>query len=102
MEYLFYVSKGSLICHKILQLRANSFNPPLKEGVLRIFIALKIRWPQPDLNFQTLCPVASVQTTDDDMIYVSSQILLFVFCYDSDNSVQDINALKHLALVLRR
>jgi hypothetical protein len=40
-KYLFHTSKGSLSCRKIVQHGADGFTSPPKEGVLRIFIALK-------------------------------------------------------------
>jgi hypothetical protein len=42
MKYLFHALKGSLICRKNLSHGVDGFTSPLKEGVLRIFIALKI------------------------------------------------------------
>jgi hypothetical protein len=38
--------------HKILEHGANSFTSPPKEGVLRIFVALKNHSPRPTLNPQ--------------------------------------------------
>jgi hypothetical protein len=49
MKYLFHTSKASLTCRKILQ-SANGFSSPPKEGVLRIFIALKN--PSPSAEFE--------------------------------------------------
>jgi hypothetical protein len=40
-EYLIRISKGFLTCHKILRHGVFGFTSPPKEGVLRIFIALK-------------------------------------------------------------
>jgi hypothetical protein len=48
-EYLWY-NNGSLTCHKILQHGASGFTSHPKEGVVRIFIALKNPSPQPGLN----------------------------------------------------
>jgi hypothetical protein len=53
-ENLFYLSlwyiKGSLTCHKILRHGISDFTFHLKEGVLRIFIALKNPSPWPGSN----------------------------------------------------
>jgi hypothetical protein len=61
-QYLKYV-KGSLTCRKILLHRTSGFTSRPKEGVLRIFIALKNPSPRPVLNPRTLGTVASTLTT---------------------------------------
>jgi hypothetical protein len=65
-ENLIYPSswdfKRSLTCRKIL-LRNSGFTSHPKEGVLRIFIALKNPSPCPDSNLLPLGPVASTLTT---------------------------------------
>jgi hypothetical protein len=61
-QYLRYVS-GSLTCHKVLRHGASGFTSHPKEGVLRIFIALKNPSPRPGLNPRPLGPVASKLTT---------------------------------------
>jgi hypothetical protein len=48
-QYLKYL-KGSLTCHKILRHGTSGFTFHPKEGVLRIFIALKNPLPRPGLN----------------------------------------------------
>jgi hypothetical protein len=47
--YLKYL-KGSFTCRKILRPGASGFTSHPKEGVLRIFIALKNPWPWPGSN----------------------------------------------------
>jgi hypothetical protein len=54
--------KRSLTCHKILQHGPSGFTYHMKEGVLRIFIALKNPSPWPGSNPQPLGPVASTLT----------------------------------------
>jgi hypothetical protein len=46
-----------------LRYGANGFKPTTKEGVLRIFIALKYPLPRRGLNLQTLGPMANTLTT---------------------------------------
>jgi hypothetical protein len=60
-QYLKYL-KGSLTCRKILPHETSGFTSHPKEGVLRIFIALK-NSPRPGVNPQPLGPVASTLTT---------------------------------------
>jgi hypothetical protein len=60
-QYLRHVS-GSLTC-RILRHGTSGFNSHLKEGVLRIFIALKNPSPRPCLKPRPLCPVVSTLTT---------------------------------------
>jgi hypothetical protein len=55
--------KRSLTCCKILWHGTSGFTSHLKEGVLRIFIALKNPSPWPGLNPQPLGPVTSTLTT---------------------------------------
>jgi hypothetical protein len=62
IQYPRYVN-GSLTCLKILWHGASSFTSYLKEGVLRIFIALKNPSSRLDLNPQSLGPMASTLTT---------------------------------------
>jgi hypothetical protein len=66
-ENLVYPSRGtskrSFTCHKILRHGTYSFTSHPKEGVLRIFIALKNPLPWPGSNPQPLGPVASTLTT---------------------------------------
>jgi len=57
-QYLKYL-KGSLTCRKILRHGTSGFTSHPKEGVLRIFIALKNPSPLPGLNPRPLGPVAS-------------------------------------------
>jgi hypothetical protein len=61
-QYLKYL-KGSLTCTKILRDGTSGFTSHPKDGVLRIFIALKNPWPRPGLNPRPLGPVASALTT---------------------------------------
>jgi hypothetical protein len=61
-QYLKYL-EGSLTCCKILRHETSGFTSHPKEGVLRIFIALKNPLPLPGLNPQPLGPVASTLTT---------------------------------------
>jgi hypothetical protein len=61
-QYLKYL-KGSLTCRKILRHGTSGFTSHPKEGVLRIFIALKDPSPRPNLNPRPLDPVASTLTT---------------------------------------
>jgi hypothetical protein len=53
----------SLTCRKILRHGTSGFTSQPKEGVLRIFIALKNPSPRPGLNPRPLGPVASTLTT---------------------------------------
>jgi hypothetical protein len=55
--------KGRFTCRKILRRGISSFTFHPKEGVLRIFIALKNPSPRPGLNPRLLGPVASTLTT---------------------------------------
>jgi hypothetical protein len=61
-QYLKYL-KGSTICRKILRHGTSGFTSHPKEGVLRIFIALKNPSLCPGLNARPLGPVASTLTT---------------------------------------
>jgi hypothetical protein len=54
--------KWFFTCHKILWHWASGFTSPLKEGMLRIFVALKYPSPRLGLNPRTLGPVASTPT----------------------------------------
>jgi hypothetical protein len=49
-------------CRRNLQHGANTFNSPLKEGMLQIFVALKNSSPQPGFNPWTLGSVVSTLT----------------------------------------
>jgi hypothetical protein len=55
--------KGSVTCRKILGHGISGFTSHPKEGVLRIFIAVKNPWPWPGLNPRALSPAASTLTT---------------------------------------
>jgi hypothetical protein len=55
--------KGSLTCRKILRRGNFGFTSHPKEGVLRMFIALKNPSPRPGLNTRPLGPVTSTLTT---------------------------------------
>jgi hypothetical protein len=57
-----HTSKWYLAYHKILRHRANAFTSRLKEGVLRIFIAIINPSPWPNLNQRSLGPVANIPT----------------------------------------
>jgi hypothetical protein len=59
-QYVKYL-KGALTCRKILRHGTSGFTSHPKEGVLRIFIALKN--PSPGLNSRPLGPMASTLTT---------------------------------------
>jgi hypothetical protein len=61
-EYPKYL-KGSLTCREILHHGTFGLTPHTKEGVLRIFIALKNLFLRPGLNTRPLSPVASTLTT---------------------------------------
>jgi hypothetical protein len=61
-QYLKYL-KGFLTCHKILRHGTSGFTSHPKEGVLRIFIAIKNPSRLPGLNTRPLGPVASTLTT---------------------------------------
>jgi hypothetical protein len=61
-QYLRYV-KGCFTCRKILRHGASGFTSHQKEGVLRIFIALKTPSPMPVLNPRPLGLVASILST---------------------------------------
>jgi hypothetical protein len=65
-EYLVYTSpwdfRRSLRCRKILRHGTSGFTSHPKEGVLRIFIALKNPSPSPGSNPRPLGPVASTLT----------------------------------------
>jgi hypothetical protein len=62
IQYLRYL-KGSLTCRKILWCGTFGFTYHPKEGVLRIFIALKNPPPWLGLNLRPMGPVASTLTT---------------------------------------
>jgi hypothetical protein len=62
IQYLRYL-KESLTRRKILRHGTSGFTFHLKEGVLRIFIALKNLSPLPGLNLRPLYQVASTLTT---------------------------------------
>jgi hypothetical protein len=47
---------------KILRYGASSFTSAQKEGVLQVFVTLQSPSPRPDLNPQTLGPMASTLT----------------------------------------
>jgi hypothetical protein len=61
--YLFRTSKGSLTCHNIFLHGAEGLTSSPKEGVLRIFFALKNPFPRTGFNQRTLDQVASTLTT---------------------------------------
>jgi hypothetical protein len=83
---------GSLTCHKILSHGADGFTFPPKEGVLRIFVALKN--PLPSVGFQpanigSRGKHANHHTTEDDWNNVKSLDrtcfhTCYPFCYTSD------------------
>jgi hypothetical protein len=58
-----HVMQGSSICRKILRHGADGFTPPLKEGMMQIFIALKNPSPWLGLNSRTLGPMTSMLTS---------------------------------------
>jgi hypothetical protein len=60
-QYLKYL-KGSLTFRKILRHGTSGFTSHTKEGVLRIFNALKNPLPRPGLNLRPLGPVANTLT----------------------------------------
>jgi hypothetical protein len=62
IHYLRYF-KGSFTCRKILRHGTSGLTSRPKEGVLRIFIALKNPSPRPSLNPRLLGPVANTLTT---------------------------------------
>jgi hypothetical protein len=62
IQYLWYVN-GSFTCRKILRRSTSGFTSHPKQGVLRIFIALKNPSPRPGLNPRPLSPVASTLIT---------------------------------------
>jgi hypothetical protein len=70
-QYVKYL-EGSLTCCKILRHVTSGFTSNTKEGVLRIFIALKNPSPRPGLNPRLLGPVASTLTTTPPRRPVSS------------------------------
>jgi hypothetical protein len=78
---------GYLICHKILSHGASGFTFPPKEGVLRIFVALKN--PLPSVGFQpanigSRGKHANHHTTEDDWNNVKSlDRTCFLTCYPS-------------------
>jgi hypothetical protein len=51
---LFIPRNAFFTCRKILRHEADGFTSPPKEGVLRIFIALKYASPRPGLKSRTL------------------------------------------------
>jgi hypothetical protein len=61
-QHLWYVN-GSFTCRKILRHGTSGFTSHPKEGVLRIFLALKNPSPRPGLNPRPLGPVASTLIT---------------------------------------
>jgi hypothetical protein len=61
-QYLKYL-KGSLTCRKILRHGTSSFTSYLKDGVLRIFIALRSSSPRPSLNSRSFGPVTTTLNT---------------------------------------
>jgi hypothetical protein len=60
-KYFCLHSQVIFTCHKVLRHGANGFTSPPKEGVLRIFTALKDPSPSLGLNPRTLAPTASTQ-----------------------------------------
>jgi hypothetical protein len=58
-----FLTNMSLTCREILRHGTASSNSPLKEVVLRIFMAIKIHRPRPALNPQTLGTMTSTITT---------------------------------------
>jgi hypothetical protein len=62
-QYLKYL-KGYLTCRKILRHRTSGFTYHSKEGVLRIFTALKNPSPRPGLNPWSLGPVVHPYVED--------------------------------------
>jgi hypothetical protein len=94
-ENLVYTSpwdfKKSFTCHKILRHGTSGFTSHLKEGVLRIFIALKNPSPWPGSNPQPFGSVASTPKTTpprqllkcyfcDNQFIASNLTLLTAFC----------------------
>jgi hypothetical protein len=70
-KYLFHTSKGTLTCRKISRLGTEGFTSPSKEGVLRIFIALKIQSPSAGIepaNLRSNSKHTNHCTTDDDWL----------------------------------
>ena len=65
-----------------LRHETDGFTSPPKEGVLRIFSSLKIRWLRPGLNPRTWVLKASMLPLDhrSRYIYISSSYLLRVRC----------------------
>jgi hypothetical protein len=61
-QYLKYLKRSST-CRKILRHGNSGFTSHPKEGVLRIFIALKNSSPRPGSNPRPLGPMASILTT---------------------------------------
>jgi hypothetical protein len=62
-KYLFYTSKGSFTCRKILRHGTDGFTPPPRRKVRCGFLSpIKIRRPRPGLNPRTLRPMASTLT----------------------------------------
>jgi hypothetical protein len=57
-----HTSQVTFTCCKILRYGASSFTFPQKEGVLQVFVTLQSPLPRPDLNPQTLGPLASTLT----------------------------------------
>ena len=61
-----------------LRHRTDGFTSPPKEGVLRIFFALNIRWLRPGLNPRTLVLKASTLPLDH-LIYIYIYILVYLY-----------------------
>jgi hypothetical protein len=63
MYFCSYLQVIFFTCRKILRHAVSGFTSPPKEGVLRIFIALKSPSPRRGLNLRMLGPTASTLTT---------------------------------------
>jgi hypothetical protein len=73
-----HTSKGVFIRLKILRHVTNGFTSPPKEGVLRIFVALKNPSPWLGFNPRTLGPMANTLTITPPRRQVSVMIFWFV------------------------
>jgi hypothetical protein len=72
----FPTSKGSFTCRKILRHGADGFTSPPREGVLRIFIALKN--PSPSAGFEPANLESNIKhanhyATEDDLVTVTTE-----------------------------
>jgi hypothetical protein len=101
-QHLKYL-KGSLTCRKILRHETSGFVSHPKEGVLRIFIALKNPSPRPGLNPRPLGPVVSILTTTPLRLQTIDRDLLLPLNVLGDNYLHETESfLEKLIVAVRK